>query len=153
MRTLPAESTRSTSIDYGCTESRTESGSGTKRFASFDYTYNVSQNQAVGCSGDSGGPAVVGNLGDNGDIWGVYSASSSVDFFSHVPWFYDTILNAMMAMTFANITDPAPTMAGIGLDGLALRSFTGAALDCQNACITDGYACEGWSRTGSTCKL
>jgi hypothetical protein len=65
---LPSGSSRSTRFGYGCTDRSTQLGAGAKRYYSF--TGNTSN---VLCPGDSGGPAVFGEIYNNGAIWGVHS--------------------------------------------------------------------------------
>lgn len=69
-------------------------GAGTKRVNSWTYQVNGGDNAqrimptGLVCTGDSGGPAVLGGAGQNGDIWGVVSStSSSWDWYGDVVYF------------------------------------------------------------------
>jgi V8-like Glu-specific endopeptidase len=83
---MPAVGTRVSTYGYGCTERLTKTGAGFKRLTFFNYG---SKTTAL-CPGDSGGPAVYGDLLP-GEIWGVNSAYDTVipvqngaDRFGHV---------------------------------------------------------------------
>jgi hypothetical protein len=77
-------------------------GEGVKRVGSWVYQVNGGDNaqrldpSGIVCLGDSGGPAVIGLPGENGDIWGVASSTSSLwdwygDVVSFRPWMEDIV--------------------------------------------------------------
>jgi len=79
---------------YEACHGTTPRGAGTKRVNSWTYQVvggsNAQRIMPTGliCTGDSGGPAVLGGPGENGVVWGVVSSSSSSwDTYGDVVWF------------------------------------------------------------------
>jgi hypothetical protein len=83
-------------------------GAGTKRVGSWTYQVVGGKNQqrveptGLVCTGDSGGPAVLGGPWENGLVWGVVSSSSSSwdtygDFLYFRPWMDDIVRGAPSA--------------------------------------------------------
>jgi hypothetical protein len=153
-RNLPAQGERVTVYGYGCTDPVSGNGVGTKRYASWSYAHSSSQQpngRAVTCDGDSGGPAVFGEVDGSGAIWGVVSSSGIADFYGQAAWHHDAILQAMMRSL--GTTAEAPSLGGVGLRGVVRRQLAGGARACQMACIDDGAGCEGWTSADGGCWI
>ncbi|HXI59878.1 MAG TPA: trypsin-like serine protease [Polyangia bacterium] len=109
----PASGSTVTTFGYGNVDRTGQTGLGTKRWASWTYAEPVFYCQSCGGtqrgsnvvnSGDSGGPAVFGAMGDRGQIWGVNSISGNGtgDRYADVVAMHDKIVEA--EATFDNVS-------------------------------------------------
>lgn len=150
---LPANGGRATIFGYGCTSRDTTTGGGSKQSLSFDYGSNTT----ALCPGDSGGPVVLGNVTDNGALWGVNSDYTGTgtfptwnDIFSDVSYYKPQILGVISQWESWNGLE-----VGIDRPGMDYSSFvTSTANLCRQSCITDN-SCRAftWSSSSHVCWL
>jgi V8-like Glu-specific endopeptidase len=135
----PANGSRVTQFGYGCT-SRTTGGGGYKQYLSWNYASGTTNN----CPGDSGGPLVLGNLGDNGAIWGVNSAISGggSDMFGNVVWFKEQILGVIRGWE-GTLRETGVNRPGSDIGVIDLASGATAA-DCAQQCQANA-ACRAYT--------
>ncbi len=101
----PPAGDTATQFGYGCTDEATQAADGLKRFASWPMQTPTAdamiQTGGHTCSGDSGGPVVVGPIDGNGPIWGVNSSGTGaiigLDKFGSVSFFRSTVCQTMHA--------------------------------------------------------
>jgi hypothetical protein len=85
----PDRGERVTMFGVGCTNPSTGEGAGMKRYREFNYPESANL-----CPIDSGGPALLGGVNDDGAIWGVNSYEWP-DGWGSVAFFHDQIMSVM----------------------------------------------------------
>jgi V8-like Glu-specific endopeptidase len=139
---LPDQSSVSTTVGYGCNNPANPSSAGVKRFSTYVGLYSNFL-----CPGDSGGPTLYGNIGDDGPLWGVSSGMSTwninggwQDVRADATYAKKQIVGLMQAWD-GEITDG---MDRYGSDsGPPINAST--VSQCRDACVATGPACRAWS--------
>jgi hypothetical protein len=126
----PVAPERVTSVGYGCTDRQTHTGGGDKRYR----TYTWGEPSEILCPGDSGGPALLGDLDERGPIWGVHHAildnteDGFGDFYADVVAFREQI--ELLTSTFDGI------QTGFTRNGRDTAVVTRESADaCRQTCI------------------
>lgn len=152
-RNYPANGTPATIFGFGCQNRDTLAGGGFKQFVTFNYSAHGSNNL---CPGDSGGPVVFGNPGDNGPIFAVNSG-----YWCFLVCHDDLGDAAWMANEVEAMIRELEGGFEIGIDrpGFDWQPFTATnAATCSAACSgTYAFLCKAytWVPSGSsgTCFL
>ena len=129
---------------YGCTRRNGGGDSGVKR--KFTTTYGTSRNL---CSGDSGGPVVIGD----GPVFMINSGfitNTGVDVFGHVWTYRDRLIEQIVAWGGSAEPEADPhANGGDGPDGdapgITVHNSTGAGLWLHCAQGTASSTCTGWT--------
>jgi hypothetical protein len=142
----PTSGQRVTVFGFGCTDRTHLTGGGSKQFFSFNYPTSKAT-----CPGDSGGPVVFGNLGDNGAIWATNTGydGNGNDVRGNVVYFREMILSAMRNMQGTTLE------VGIDRPGMDIQTLTTTnALGCQGACVSN-ESCKAftWVSGSNACFL
>jgi V8-like Glu-specific endopeptidase len=146
----PAAGTQVTVFGYGCDDRNPEGGSGTKRYATFNWG---SATQRL-CPGDSGGPVVVGPHNGRGEIVAINSGyagprdnEAGNDIFANPTFMKERIESTIRAWE-------SGLEVGMDRAGADYRAFNAAsAAICQTTCSEEA-ACRAFSYTaGGRCFL
>jgi V8-like Glu-specific endopeptidase len=151
--TQPASGNRVTQFGYGCT-SRTTGGGGYKQYLSWDYATGTNNN----CPGDSGGPLVLGNLADNGAIWGVTSGiSGSGDVFANPVWFKEQILGVIRSwegtLQETGVDRPWSNLSVVDLSAGATAGDCALTCQASASCRAYSYVVAGAQAANPRCWL
>lgn len=150
LRAVGGSSTVSTKFGYGCTDRNSQSGVGTKRYATF-----TGDGSDVLCPGDSGGPSLFGNGEGANPLWGINSGYGWT-------WFNSWDINADAAYYKKLVEGLAAAWDAEGLErnanrgGADYRSLsTTSAASCASICRGESNLCRAFTYVPSsaTCWL
>jgi hypothetical protein len=130
---LPYTGSRATLFGFGCTDRANDETGGYKQYVSFDYGTPTTSL----CHGDSGGPAVLGNVGDGGAVYAVNSG-----------W----LENGQDAFGIASYYKPQIEKIIRDWDGNFERGFNRQGMDYTSFYTADAGACAYYCRNDGRCR-
>jgi hypothetical protein len=122
-------------------------GPGGKRF----FTFNFGSFTTQICPGDSGGPAVYGDNGFNGAIWGVASfVSGNGDVWGNVSRYKEDILSVIRMWNHGSSAGIDGIESGFRRNGVALATHNAtSASSCRTLCNNNGQ-CNSFRHSAAT---
>jgi hypothetical protein len=146
---LPGTSERVTAVGYGCDDRETLTGGGVKRFR----TYTWGEPSEILCPGDSGGPALRGDLAGPGPQWGIHSGYDNDTPDGFGDFYGDAVAFREQIELLTSSDDGIQT--GFSRPGVDTARVTLASADeCRRTCIGNtGCRAYVFDHRNGTCHI